>query len=48
LDAQRIDQDIAGGDIGVRGCQCGFQLGDPSVFIRSGKAYVRHLEYIAQ
>jgi hypothetical protein len=28
LDAQRIDQDITGGDIGARGCQCGFQLDD--------------------
>lgn len=47
LDAQRIDQDIASCDIGVRGRQCGFQLGDPSVLIRGGKACVRHREYIA-
>lgn len=47
LHAQRIDQDIAGGDIGVRGRQCVFQLGDPSVLIRGGKACVRHREYIA-
>ena len=47
LHAQRIDQDIAGGDIGAGDRQCGFQLGDPSVFIRGGKACVRHREYIA-
>jgi hypothetical protein len=27
--------------------QCGFELGDPSVFIRGGKACVRHHDYIA-
>jgi len=35
LDAQRIDQDIAGGDIGAGVRQCGFQLGDPSILIRA-------------
>ena len=47
LHAQRIDQDVAGGNIGVGSCQCSFKLGDPSVFIRGGKACVRHHDHIA-
>jgi hypothetical protein len=47
LHAQRVDQDVARGNIGMGGGQCGFELGDPSVFIRNGKAYIRHRDYIA-
>ena len=47
LHAQRINQDVAGGNIGMGGGQCGFELGDPSIFIRSEKACVRHRDYIA-
>ncbi len=47
LHAQRVDQDVAGGNIGVGNRQCSFKLGDPSVFIRGEKACVRHRIYIA-
>jgi hypothetical protein len=47
LHAQRINQDVAGGNIGMGGGQCSFKLGDPSIFVRSEKACVRHRDYIA-
>ena len=47
LHAQRVDEDVARGNIGAGRCQCGFELGDASVFVRGGKACVRHRDYIA-
>src|SRR3546814_5910533 len=48
LHAQRVDQDVAGRNIGVGGRQSSFELGDPSVFISGGKACVRHRDPIAE
>src|SRR3546814_15685983 len=42
LQAQRVDQAVAGRNIGVGGRQSSFELGAPSVFIRGGKTRVRH------
>jgi hypothetical protein len=42
LHAQRIDEDVAGGNIGMDCRQSGFQLGDASILVRGGKACVRH------
>jgi len=48
LHAQRVDQDVAGRNIGVGGRQSSFELGDPSVFVSCGKACVRHRDPIAE
>ena len=47
LHTQRVDEDISRGNIGACRRQCGLELGDASVFVRGGKACVRHCDYIA-